>query len=279
MRVSRSRRGWAAVFAGLSSACFAFAADAMAEPIRLKDPEIDLTLGVDSISVFRGYRSTRLNPNPHLFIDVTFPLAYAGVYAAPTAFGDETDLLVAPYAGVTPQVLGFDLDIGVGAYTFPGSRPFVYDVDGAPPVIGHKWLVEPYVGVKRVAGPVELAGFGFFTPDTIGEAGPAWYGQGEIDLALPAAFSAGASYGVSRFQDDRLNTDYDDYALWLERSVAGFDLRVALTDAIGAPGPSNRVVWLRIERVFTLRQTRAQLMQTKILRRFVIDKCRLGLSR
>ncbi|MBY0423790.1 MAG: hypothetical protein K2Q06_15910 [Parvularculaceae bacterium] len=264
----------------LALALFALAgAGAAAEPFLTSAPEATATLGVDSVSVFRGYRATRLNPNPHLFVDLAYPLAYAGAYVAPTAFGDETDVLVAPYAGVTPRLLGFDLDIGVGAYTFPGSRPFVYEIEGEAPLVGHKWLIEPYAGVKRAFGPIELTGFAYFTPDTLGEAGPAWYGQAEFDLALPFGVSAGASYGVSRFHDRRLNADYDDVAVWLDRSVAGFDLRLALTDTIGAPGPSNRVVWLRVERAFTLYRPRADRMADKILRRFVIDKCRLGVPR
>lgn len=266
------RAASAAVFA---LACAATPAAAAGFTLMSPDTEVTTTVGVDTISVFRGVRSRRLNPNPQVFVDYARERLYAGLYAAPVAFGPETDLLLTPYAGVTPRVGSVDFDIGAGAYLFPGGRPFVYDVPGRPPQSGHKRLVEPYAGVKRAFGSAELSGFVFYTPDTIGEAGPAWYGRAQVEADLPFALEAGANFGVSRYRDVELNPDYEDYSAWLGREVRGFDLRLTWSDALRLPGPSNAVLSFRIERQFTLRRTHKDYMDRKISNRFVIDKSRL----
>ncbi len=243
---------------------------------------IELTTGVETTSVFRGYRAQRLNPNPYAVLDLERGAFYAGLYAAPVAFGPETNALLTGYAGWLPAIAGFNLDLGVGYYAFPDSRIYQIDSDGdgLTDHSGRKGLVEPYAGFAREAAGVEIEAFAFFTPDSLGETGPGWYGSIEASTVLGQGISLVAGYGVSRFDNDRLNDDYDDWRVMLEKQVFGFDLKLRYSDTVGALGPDNRTLSLIIERPFGL-MTRsiADARDEKIRNRFIIDKCRLMAGR
>lgn len=247
------------------------------------DFAVDLTGGVESTSVFRGYRAARLNPSPSLALDLEYALAYAGLYAAPVAFGVETNALLYAYGGYAPSLAGFNFDLGLGVYAFPDSEDFAFDVDGdgAADHQGRKGLIEPYAGAERGIGPATLSVFGFFTPDTLGESGAATYLRAEASFAGPAGVSLVAGFGRSRFSDKRLNDDYDDWSAALEKSVLGFDLSLRYSDTVGALGSDNRTLAIVVERSFGLYSSEARRARRgeKIRNRFTFDKCRLGAAR
>jgi uncharacterized protein (TIGR02001 family) len=269
--------------AAAAAAIAAMAAPARAAPAAAAAFVVDLTAGVESTSVFRGYRAQRLNPNPYLGLDLEYAAAYAGLYAGPVAFGEETNVFLYAYGGYAPGLSGVDFDLGLGVYAFPDSRVFEFDVDGdgAADHAGRKGLVEPYAGAERRFGPATLSLFGFFTPETLGESGAASYLRAETEIAGPRGFALVAGYGRSRFKDDRLNDDYDDWSVALEKSVLGFDVRLRYSDTVGAPGPDNRTLALVVERPFRLFSSdgRRASLGEKIRNRFGFDKCRLGAAR
>ncbi len=240
---------------------------------------VEATFGLESTAVFRGYRAQRLNPNPYVSLDVEWRTLYAGLYAAPVAFGDEENAMLFGYAGFAPIVSGFEFDFGAGYYAFPDSHVFEFDVDGdgLADHSGHKGLVEPYAGVARTLGGLELSGFVFYTPDTLGQSGQAWYARVEAEQALPHGFIFGAGYGVSRFNEDRLNDDYDDWTVSVEKTFYGFDLKLRYSDTVGALGPDNRTLALVVERPLTLFSSDRDRdrREEKIRNRWIIDKCRL----
>lgn len=244
---------------------------------------IEATLGVESTSVFRGYRARRLNPNPYASLDFEWAAYYAGVYAAPVAFGEEENALLYGYGGVAPALAGFEFDFGAGYYAFPDSHVFEFDLDadGLADHSGRKGLIEPYAGLARLIGDLEVSAFVFYTPDSLGESGPAWYGRIEAEQPLPGGFVLAGSYAQSRFADDRLNDDYDDWSASLEKSVYGFDLQLRYSDTVGALGPDNRTLALVVERPFTiLSSARAdERRRDKVRNRWIVDKCRLGAGR
>jgi uncharacterized protein (TIGR02001 family) len=244
---------------------------------------VETTLGFESTSVFRGYRAQRLNPNPYASLDFEYKAYYAGLYAAPVAFGAEENALLYGYAGYAPVLAGFEFDLGVGYYAFPDSHVYEFDVDGDGVVdhSGRKGLFEPYAGLARAFGGLEASAFVFYTPNSLGESGSAWYGRVEAEQALPEAFILAGSYAQSRFENDRLNADYDDWSVWLEKSVYGFDLKLRYSDTIGAPGPDNRTLALVVERPFAIfSSARAdERRRDKLRNRWIVDKCRLGARR
>ena len=270
----------ALIAAALNCAPPARANDSAGAPSHLT---LDLTGGFESTSAFRGLRSRRLNPNPYLQLDFEISDAYLGLYGAPVAFGAETDALIYAYGGYAPTIAGFDLDIGIGVYAFPDSRIYEFDLDGdgVTDHSGRKGLIEPYAGLKRVVGPVELSVVAFASPNSLGDSGRAFYYRGEAEFALPEDFSFVAGYGASRFRDRLLNDDYDDWSVALKKSVLGFDLKLRYSDTVGAVGLDNRTLALVVERGFSLfsRETRRGRTPEKIRNRFTFDKCRLGAAR
>ncbi|NWG70907.1 MAG: hypothetical protein HXY23_04750 [Parvularculaceae bacterium] len=244
---------------------------------------IDLTAGVESTSVFRGYRARRLNPNPYAVLDLEQGPLYAGLYAAPAAFGPETNALLTGYAGWLPVVAGFELDLGVGYYAFPDSRVYEIDSDGdgLADHSGRKGLIEPYAGFAREVAGLAVEAFVFYTPDSLGETGPGWYGSAEVARELGEGISLVAGYGVSRFNNDQLNDDYDDWRVAVEKSLFGFDLKLRYSDTVGALGSDNRTLSLIVERPFGVLGSarRDEEDFDKIRNRFIIDKCRLMAGR
>ncbi|MEQ1931652.1 MAG: TorF family putative porin [Parvularculaceae bacterium] len=247
------------------------------------DVAVDLTVGMESTSVFRGYRAQRLNPNPYLVLDLEWDALYAGLYAAPVAFGEEENAILMGYAGYAPSAAGLEFDFGMGVYAFPDSHVFEIDADGdgSTDHAGRKGLVEPYAGVARAAGGFVIEAFVFYTPDNLGETGPGWYASAEAEQVLGEGFALVGAYGVSRFNDDRLNDDYDDWRVSLEKSLFGFDLKLRYSDTVGAPGPDNRTLALVVERPFSLLSSAHEDDQTfeKVRNRWIIDKCRLRAGR
>jgi len=254
-----------------------------AVPGAASDMALELTAGIETTSVFRGYRAQRLNPNPYAVLDLERGALYAGLYAAPVAFGPETNALLTGYAGWLPSFAGFDFDLGVGYYAFPDSRNYEVDIDGdgLTDHSGRKGLIEPYAGLAREAAGVAVEAFVFYTPDSLGEAGPGWYGSAEATKDVGKGFALVAGYGVSRFDNDQLNDDYDDWRVMIEKSVLGFDLKLRYSDTVGALGPDNRTLSLVIERPLGVFSPAAadDRAQEKIRNRFIIDKCRLMAGR
>jgi uncharacterized protein (TIGR02001 family) len=240
---------------------------------------VTLTLALESTSAFRGYRARRLNPNPSAALDIEYAAAYAGLFAAPVAFGADTNALLYGFAGYAPSLAGVNFDFGAGYYAFPDSTQATFDVDGDGVVdhSGGKGLFEAYGGLARAFGPIELSGLVFYSPNSFGESGPGFYGRAEAEATLPEGFGLTLGYGLSRFNDDILNDDYDDWSASLSRDVLGLSLTLRYSDTVGALGPDNRTFALVVEAPFTLLSSggRRARMEEKLRNRWIVEKDRL----
>jgi uncharacterized protein (TIGR02001 family) len=237
------------------------------------------TLAVDSVGVFRGIKSRRLNPSVYAEFEIARGPFYGGLFAQPVGFEGETVPLLYGYAGWTPSAFGFFFDLGAGYYAFPGSAPHEIDVDhdGLTDHSGKKELFEPYAGFAKEIGPVEAEFFAFYTPSNFGRTGDAWYYAGDITVPVAHGFDFVAHYGASEFQNDVFNDDYADYFVGVEKSLWGFDFTLKYSNAADLAAGDEEAVVFSVEREFTLAsgERRMDRRMQKVRNDFVIDKSRL----
>lgn len=256
---------------------------AVLTPGRAADYELAGALGLETTGVFRGVKSTRLNPSVYGYVELARGEMLIGVLANPVSIAGESNALVLGYGEWRPTFRGVGFEFGGQFYAFPDSSDFTYDLDrdGDVDHSGRKGLFEAKAGVEKKfdSGRVRLRAY--YTPNGFAQTGSAWYAYGEGRLDLPLGFEARASGGASLIHDARYNNDYFDYNAGLYRRVRGLDLFVRYSDTAGLPGADNRVVVFGIEKAWTLassaRDERGRYR--KILNDWSIDKSRLRLAR
>ena len=120
--------------------------------------DISANVAVTSDYVFRGVSQTQEDPAIQAGVDLTQDVLYAGAWASNVDFGDgETDAEIDLYAGVRPEFGGFDWDVGVVGYLYPG-QPDAADYDYA----------EVKVAASRAVGPATLGAAIFYSSDFFG---------------------------------------------------------------------------------------------------------------
>lgn len=240
------------------------------------DYEVSAAFAVDSIGVFRGQKSTSLNPTVSATLSIEVGDAYAGVYATPTKIAGETRPLVLGYGGYGFDTGPFDWTVGARYYAFLDSSDFVIDLDkdGNPENVGRKGFFEGYVGAGVEIGGIDVTANVFYSPDIFGETGPAAYIIGALKAPLIYEIDLRAQIGRSEFADIRLNSEYTDYAVGLYREVAGIDVFVRYSDTLGVDGVDDRVLVVGFEKSWTLLSSdaRRERAQRKILNTIVFDK-------
>jgi uncharacterized protein (TIGR02001 family) len=104
-------------------------AQGAAEPSALK---VAFNAGVTSDYIFRGISQNARNPALQGGVDLTYGIAYAGLWASAVKFGDNTPALnfkasaeVDVYAGIKPvwksSIGDFNFDLGAIYYAYPGA--------------------------------------------------------------------------------------------------------------------------------------------------------------
>lgn len=168
---------------------------AMAQELKLA-PNIAFT----SDYVFRGVSQTQEDPSIQGGLDLTYGIAYAGVWASNVDFGvKDPDLEVDFYAGVKPVVGDTTLDFGVLYY---GYRK---DKNGAP---GANSYTELKAAASRSFGPATLGAAVYYSPEWPGKGGSATYF--EVNGAVPVAKRLTLSGAVGH-QEIK---NYGDYNTW-----------------------------------------------------------------
>ncbi len=246
-----------------------------------QDYAVTAVLGVDTVSVFRGSPSQKLNPSVSGVVEIERGSFYAGLYASPTSIQGELTSLMVGYWGVTPSAGGIDWNIGGRRYAFPGTSDFRFDLDGdgTPEKVGRKGLTEIFVKGEKSIGPVKLSAAVNYSPNMFGETGEAYYVIGAAKVRLGAGFDLRAHFGRSEFANDIYNDDYNDYAVGLYRTFFGIDMFVRYSDTTGLPGADNETVVVGFEKAWTLASREMdykRYMREKIRNNLRIDKSLLA---
>lgn len=136
--------------AAVTLSIFAAAPALAQEPVR-----VDFNFGAATEYVFRGVSQTDEDPQVFGGADLTAGMFYAGVWASNVDFGDSTDAEFDLYAGVTPTLGLFELDLGVLYYGYIDA-PSGADYD----------YFEFQAVASVPAGPATLGAGVYFVPDS-----------------------------------------------------------------------------------------------------------------
>ena len=148
---------------------------------------------------------------------------YIGTWASGVDFGDGTSTEIDVYAGWTPSLGVFDLDLGAIYYFYP-------DAPDEP----EQNFLELYAGAgTTIAETVDVGASIAYSPEFYYESGGAIYYSAYAGLPLgESGFGVDASVGFSSFldDDDCPDCDYGDYSLGVTTEFAGFGLDFRFID-------------------------------------------------
>ncbi|MHA7871855.1 MAG: TorF family putative porin [Hyphococcus sp.] len=216
--------------------------------------EIAASFAVDSVGVFRGQKSTSLNPTVGASLTIERGDVYGGVFATPTKIAGEVRPLVLGYGGYGSSIGDLDWNVGARYYAFPDSSVFAIDLDsdGTPENVGRRGFFEGVAGLGYSAGPVDLACTVLYSPDVFGETGGAAYIVASAKAPLPYDVDLRVQVARSEFAEERFNDEYTDYAVGLYREVFGINMFVRYSDTVGRAGFDDRVLVFGFETSWTL---------------------------
>ncbi len=270
-----------AICAGLLCAFWGVSGPAMAGG---EDYEIGVAFGVDSVSVFRGQKSSSLNPSVSTIVTVRRGDFYGGMFVTPSKIAGEIRPFVLGYVGYGSSIGELDWDVGARYYSFPDSSDFVIDLDndGIPENVGRKGFYEGLAGASFPIGEATLSANVFYSPNVFGETGGALYISSGLNIPIGAEFDLRGTISFSEFSNDLFNEDYADYSVGLYREFFGLDMFLRYSDTLGFPGADDRVLVFGVEKSWTLASSNKDRDQhyRKIHNNLVIDKSQiLGVGR
>jgi uncharacterized protein (TIGR02001 family) len=194
--------------------------------------ELSANVALTTNYVFRGITQTDDGPAIQGGFDYAQGIFYAGTWGSSVDFGDDTTMELDLYAGIAPSYNDISFDFGVLYYAYPDSPELP---------TGSQDFVELYGGASYPIGPVEVGGTIAYSPDFYGEIGDAFYYQLTAGLDLSEftgveGLGIDGAYGFSRFDDDMLGDDYDDWNIGLTVSALGLDFDLRYFDTTGLAG-------------------------------------------
>ena len=141
---------------------------------------------------------------------------YVGTWASGVDFGDGTSTEIDIYAGFTPTVGAFDLDLGAIYYIYPDA-----------PDDPEQNFVELYAGASTTVGEFLDVGASIaYSPEFYYETGQAFYYAASAGVPLGENFGLDATVGYSSGDEDEGFVDYTDYSVGVTTSFEGFDFDV-----------------------------------------------------
>lgn len=144
---------------------------------------------------------------------------YAGVWASNLDFGDDADIEIDYYAGVTGEFSNkIGWDVGALYYSYPDSD----DADD-----GDYDFTEVHGSLSYDFGPAAVTGGLAYSDDFFGNTGDSLYANVDVDVPLPNDFSLGLHYGNQDIDDV---DDYNDWSVGLSKSLGGFDFALNYHD-------------------------------------------------
>lgn len=192
--------------------------------------EFSGTLTLTSDYVYRGISQTDGAPMVQGSFDYATDSFYVGTWASGVDFGDGTSTEIDLYAGWTPTVGEFDLDIGAIYYLYPDA-----------PDDPEQNFLEVYASAGTTLGETVDVGAGFaYSPDFYLESGASVYYSAFAGIPLGENFGVDATIGLQTFldDDDCMDCDYMDYSIGLTTEFEGFglDFRLIGSDGDGVEG-------------------------------------------
>lgn len=217
----------------------------------LKDPvsepklELSANVALTSDYVFRGFSQSGEHAAIQGGFDATYGMLYAGTWASSIDFGasggqDVADIELDVYAGITPSVGPFDLDLGIIGYLYPDANDSGAELD--------------YLELKAGASvkPIEnvtLGGTVYYSPEYTGKTGEVWTLESSIGVDLPKlgplspSFSALLGTTIGENNNANFTTAFNDdqYVYWNAGLAFAYDkfsldLRYWDTDVSDAGG-------------------------------------------
>ena len=155
---------------------------------------------------------------------------YAGVWGSNVDFndGDEAHLEVDIYGGYGGQVGGFNYDLGLIYYAYPGADSSLnYD------------FIEGALGLGYDFDTFSTSASINYSPEYFGESGEAFYYAASAEVPLPYDITASAHIGRQTIDDNAAFgvPDYTDWSLGLSYEFQGFDLSLQYLDTnLDEPG-------------------------------------------
>lgn len=166
------------------------------------------TMAITSEYIFRGISLSNQDPAVQGSVDLACGMFYAGMWASSTEpdLTFDSPIEIDYYAGIAPSYKGFDFDIGVTYYTYPGGTDNADDAD----------YPEIKLGVSKGIGDKVTLGVTYYH---------AWLAddtdtntvEGSWSLSLPkvAIFDPSLSGVVGWEENEDLNTDYTYWSVGL----------------------------------------------------------------
>lgn len=209
----------------------ALTAGAFTAPVALAEGEFSGNVAFTTDYIYRGVTQTDGAPMVSGGLDWASDDFYVGAWMSGVDFGDGTSTELDIYAGFTPTVGAFDLDLGAIFYAYPDA-----------PDDPEQNFVEVYAGASTTVGVFDLGASYAYSPEFYGESGAAGYTNFSVGTALGENFGVDASVGFSDFYDD--NTDsYTDYSVGVTTSYEDyFDLDFRLIATSGLDGNDEAFV-------------------------------------
>jgi uncharacterized protein (TIGR02001 family) len=180
---------------GLSSfATAALASDPTPAPSTDREFKYSFNIGGTNDYVFRGFAQNKENPSAQGGIDLTYGIAYFGLWASNVDFGRNNDRSKAVsteldiYGGIKPVVGPATFDLGVIYYAYPGANDSGTRFNNLQ--IAKQDYVEFKGGVSGAFIPkldkLTLGGTVFYSPEYQGKQGEVWTLEASAAYELPA---------------------------------------------------------------------------------------------
>jgi uncharacterized protein (TIGR02001 family) len=200
----------------VAAALVAFATPGTAQ----EEIEIVGNVAVLSDYVFRGISQTDEQAAIQGGLDIGLPSGfYLGTWGSNVGFARSVELDV--YGGIAPSVSGFDLNLGVTYYGYPGADDEGAELD----------FIELIAGAARSFGLFSAEVTGAYSPEYTGESGSAMYGQVGASVAIPSSpVSLSGSLGYQSIDDNDAFTlpDYMNWSAGASVGVLGASLGVSV---------------------------------------------------
>lgn len=207
------------------------------------EPLFDISFGAAAMTdyIFRGFTQTDGNPAVQGYVEATYSIVYAGIWASNVEFADidpffgleftEKDVELNFYGGIRPEFGDLSFDLGLVYYYYPELGGNFFEAKAAAAYAINDMFT---IGVDS-----------YYTPDVFDTSSWAFYAEANAEVSLPHDFSISGALGHQWFEDDLLGGE--DYLTWNVglaykwQDTVTFDLRYHDTDT-DLPGGGSKIV-------------------------------------
>lgn len=181
--------------------------------------DVAFGIGVTNDYVSRGISQTGGKAAVQGYVEATYGIAYAGIWASNVDFGSadaEIDLSV----GIRPETDAAAFDLGYVQYVY---------ANGTSPSYGELYGIVEYYATDALT----LGGDVYFAPDYSQEGASAVFVEATVDYALPNDFGVSGAVGHQSFDSSLAHPDYWTWnagVYWTWNELLTVDLRYTDSD-------------------------------------------------